>query len=520
MPCSEPHTAETYAVGDLPATLEDVDYDDPALGTFAYQTCAAGVHDPPRGRREPGDAHRHELGVVPSVRGRLGRGRPLVPLRRRRRWRAERVVRRPAAEHRQGPAPRQARRPVAGVRERPDRHRLGEDPLHRAAHVARGHHDQAGRARRRLPRRPASSRSAPATSAPTRSVPGSTTRSTTTTATPGSTRPSGRPATGARSAGRRRTSEPDPRPPGSGRPGSWPAVCATAILLAGCTSSGTPTTSPETLGLARLPRGDARPHRWRPRRPGRPRAPATGSTYDQALAPTTHARPVPCRAAHTATTYLVGTLDTVVDGSSPRRRLRRACRTRSRPPARAGFGRFVGGHAAPSCGSACCAPSGSPRPSTSPTAARTGSAATSSPSPADEELAPLTGPVEGVLAHASGPDPLRDLRHRRARHARLRAGHLQPEALLAGDRDVRRPGQVATPARRPCAPSRQRPASPPPRSWPPTPWTTSGATSGRPGSSGTPGSATACAGPPAEVPRLRSRACAAAAGRAASPWRS
>jgi hypothetical protein len=40
VPCSEPHTAQTYAVGDLPATLQDADYADPALGKFAYQTCA------------------------------------------------------------------------------------------------------------------------------------------------------------------------------------------------------------------------------------------------------------------------------------------------------------------------------------------------------------------------------------------------------------------------------------------------------------------------------------------------
>ena len=40
VPCSEEHTAETFAAGDLPAQFDDADYDDPALGTFAYQTCA------------------------------------------------------------------------------------------------------------------------------------------------------------------------------------------------------------------------------------------------------------------------------------------------------------------------------------------------------------------------------------------------------------------------------------------------------------------------------------------------
>lgn len=38
--CAKPHTAETFAVGALPATFDDVDYDDPALGKFAYQTCS------------------------------------------------------------------------------------------------------------------------------------------------------------------------------------------------------------------------------------------------------------------------------------------------------------------------------------------------------------------------------------------------------------------------------------------------------------------------------------------------
>jgi len=38
--CTETHTAQTYAVGPLPAELEDADYDDRAVGRFAFQTCA------------------------------------------------------------------------------------------------------------------------------------------------------------------------------------------------------------------------------------------------------------------------------------------------------------------------------------------------------------------------------------------------------------------------------------------------------------------------------------------------
>ncbi|HXH79487.1 septum formation family protein [Nocardioides sp.] len=38
--CAEEHTAETFAVGALPAGLEDAAYDDPKVGAFAYKTCA------------------------------------------------------------------------------------------------------------------------------------------------------------------------------------------------------------------------------------------------------------------------------------------------------------------------------------------------------------------------------------------------------------------------------------------------------------------------------------------------
>jgi hypothetical protein len=38
--CTAEHTAETYAVGDLPDELQDVDYDSPRLDAYAYQTCS------------------------------------------------------------------------------------------------------------------------------------------------------------------------------------------------------------------------------------------------------------------------------------------------------------------------------------------------------------------------------------------------------------------------------------------------------------------------------------------------
>jgi hypothetical protein len=41
--CSSKHTAETYAVGELPAELRDAAYDSPEVGKFAYQTCDTGL---------------------------------------------------------------------------------------------------------------------------------------------------------------------------------------------------------------------------------------------------------------------------------------------------------------------------------------------------------------------------------------------------------------------------------------------------------------------------------------------
>jgi hypothetical protein len=39
--CAKTHTAETFAVGDLPDELKDAKYDSEELGAFAYQTCSA-----------------------------------------------------------------------------------------------------------------------------------------------------------------------------------------------------------------------------------------------------------------------------------------------------------------------------------------------------------------------------------------------------------------------------------------------------------------------------------------------
>jgi hypothetical protein len=45
VPCVEPHTAETFAVGDLPGKFDDADYDDQALGAWTYATCSTGFKE-------------------------------------------------------------------------------------------------------------------------------------------------------------------------------------------------------------------------------------------------------------------------------------------------------------------------------------------------------------------------------------------------------------------------------------------------------------------------------------------
>ncbi len=40
--CSEKHTAQTYAVGSLPETLRDVDYEAKDLGVYAFDKCSSG----------------------------------------------------------------------------------------------------------------------------------------------------------------------------------------------------------------------------------------------------------------------------------------------------------------------------------------------------------------------------------------------------------------------------------------------------------------------------------------------
>ena len=129
------------------------------------------VQGVPRRRREPGDAHRRQLGVVPAVGEGVGRRRPLVPLRRRRRRRAEQGVRRPARD-RQGPA---ARQPTTAGWSASTAPSVAGSARSRAPSRTTGAPSPRSSSARTTTTTPATgwSRSTPATSARTRSAPGS-----------------------------------------------------------------------------------------------------------------------------------------------------------------------------------------------------------------------------------------------------------------------------------------------------------------------------------------------------------
>ena len=203
--CAEEHTAETFAVGDLPERVRRRGLRRRGARRLGLPDLLEAVQGLPRRRREPGDAHRRQLGVVPAVRGGLGRRRPLVPLRRGRRRRAEQGVRRPPDE-RQGPAPRPPEgRPgwsAPTARPSPARSRCPCTEPHNWRAVTT---ISLGEPEDDYPGDRLAEVDHPRLLLRSRSAPGSTTPSTTTSATRGSTRPSGTPATDARSAGRRPT---------------------------------------------------------------------------------------------------------------------------------------------------------------------------------------------------------------------------------------------------------------------------------------------------------------------------
>ena len=140
--CSQEHTAQTFAVGQLPAQYDDAGYDDEDLGRFAYRECSTrfekflGADESLamrtvvswawfRPSEEAWDqgARWYRCDIV-------GGGEPEHRLH-------------PPARGRKGPAPGPDRRPLAGVRRRADGRGGGPGSLLGDPLVAGGDHHQA-----------------------------------------------------------------------------------------------------------------------------------------------------------------------------------------------------------------------------------------------------------------------------------------------------------------------------------------------------------------------------------------
>ena len=232
----------------------------------------------------------------------------------------------------------------------------------------------------------------------------------------------------------------------------------------------------------------------RSRRPGPEADACYRLAYDDAVAPTTRSKPVPCSGQVTARTFYVGTLDTVVDGhllAVDSRRVRRQVATDC--PRR--FAAYVGGDRARAPAEHAVHGLVQPRPCEQSDAGQTWYRCDVIAVESEGRLATAEGTAQGCAGPRRGPGDVRHLRHGGARRRRLRAGHLRrastpgrrstPSTCRAGPTPAsgarERRGQVQGPGPRP----RRRRRS-----------TSSGASSCPPGSSGRTGGATRSAGRP------------------------
>ncbi|MGY2702856.1 hypothetical protein ACVW2K_002440 [Nocardioides sp. HB32] len=127
---------------------------------------------------------------------------------------------------------------------------------------------------------------------------------------------------------------------GEDRPVRILAVVLLLLGLTACTGSDEPSSAP-TSSAPSTPSSSTPPPRATPAPVPAAKA-CYALTYDEAVAPTTTASPVPCEGKHTTVTYAVGRLDTLVDGhllavdsDRVQAQVAKEC------PAR--FGSFVGG---------------------------------------------------------------------------------------------------------------------------------------------------------------------------------
>lgn len=175
------------------------------------------------------------------------------------------------------------------------------------------------------------------------------------------------------------------------------AALLALLLLGACTGSDEPEAAPSPSPSSSSP--DATPTRAAPVEPPVDRA-CYRLMYDDAVAPTSSARPTSCAKPHTSVTFLVGELDTAVDGhllavdsQRVQRQVASAC------PAR--LARFVGGTVEQRRLSMLRAVWFTPTVEESDEGAnwfRCDVIAVA----ADGALAPLAGPLAGVLGTESG----------------------------------------------------------------------------------------------------------------------
>ena len=168
--------------------------------------------------------------------------------------------------------------------------------------------------------------------------------------------------------------------------------------------------------------------------------------YAAAVAPVARGESVPCDRDHTAITFSVGELDTVVDGhlvsvdsDRVQAQVAEAC-----PRA---FEQFVGGTVEARRLTMLRPVWFTPSLRQSDAGAnwyRCDAVAIA----ADESLAPLVGRLQGVLGPAAGRRALRHVRHGRARHRRLQAGDLLVRPRLARAEHRRHRRAAPTPASR------------------------------------------------------------------------
>lgn len=178
------------------------------------------------------------------------------------------------------------------------------------------------------------------------------------------------------------------------------ALAALLLLLGltACTGSDEPSSTPTPSAT---PSSTAPPPRATPAPVPSPKS-CYALSYDAAIAPTTSASPVPCSRKHTSVTYAVGRLDTLVDGhllavDSDRVQQQVA----SECPAR--FGPFIGGSVEDRRLSMLRPVWFTPSVEESDAGAswfRCDVVALA----ADGELAPLSGPMAGVLSTSAGQD--------------------------------------------------------------------------------------------------------------------